>query len=714
MTKSSAVFRVGTRASKLALVQTRETLEHFKGIFPGITFEAIPTSTPGDRDRTSDLRKSPSDFFTRDLDEAVMSGKIDCAIHSAKDMPDPLPDGLDWFWLPWREDPRDVIVVPAGKSTNDIPDKPRIGASSERRETWCRKRFPEAQLCNIRGSIEERLVQLDQGNYDIIIMAAAALIRLGLEDRISEWIPMEDMQAPDGQGILAITFKTGNERFLRLRSLFTKTVNFVGAGVGSADNCTMAGIKALQRCDACLYDLLMDHALLDYLPANALRVDTGKRCGSHSMLQVAISGLITMYARKGMRVVRLKGGDPGIFGRLAEEIEALDALHLPYKVIPGVSSLNTATSGTGMLLTRRGVSRGFCVMTPRQQNGGTGSVQKDERAKLPITFFMGVSVTEEVIRQLLEEGMPGNTPAAMVFSTGTDSETIIRGTLNDIGKKIKGDASSCAELPHDMPGLFIVGEITKFGFNKTWGALQGYRILLTCSDDLQAKASDIVTDLGGIPVKLPLIKLIPEPNAMKQIKSMDQFHWLVLTSPSSVRCFFDLFDKTGENTKVLPKIIVCGPGTERELRKYRVIPEVAPASDFGAGGLTEIAAKLVKSGQTILRLRSNKAGPDLAEFLRTLGARVTDCVLYRNDPISYDTLPEFDAVFFASASAVEVFVSQWGRKSLQGKIITAIGRPTCESLAENNLNADVVGREATVASSIETLAEKYVNEALEK
>jgi uroporphyrin-III C-methyltransferase len=274
--------------------------------------------------------------------------------------------------------------------------------------------------------------------------------------------------------------------------LFVKSVVFAGAGAGSADMCTIAGKKALERCDVCLYDSLMDPSLLDYLPKTSLRIDTGKRCGNHSMLQTAISGLITMYARRGLKVVRLKGGDPGIFGRLVEEIDALDILHLPYKVIPGVSSLNVATTGTGILLTRRGISRGFCAITPRQQNGGIGSIQKDERSKLPIAFFMTVSVTDEVVRQLKTEGMPGNTPVAMVFNAGSDSETIVRGTLDTIGSKIKGGAESCAESNLDMPGILIVGKVTNFEFNNTWGALKGRRILLTCSEDLQEKASDIV------------------------------------------------------------------------------------------------------------------------------------------------------------------------------------------------------------------------------
>lgn len=714
MSELQASIRVGTRSSKLALIQTRDTITRLKAAFPHLAFEEIPVTTPGDRDRTTDLKVSPPDFFTRDLDEGVISGKFDCAVHSAKDMPDPVPAGIDWFWLPWREDPGDSIVLPVGRTVENMPAGAKIGISSERREAWCKKRFPGARLCLIRGTIEERLAQLDKGDYDMVIIATAALQRLGLQNRISEQIPCYELAPPDGQGILALTFRAGDERFLRLRSLFVKSVSFIGAGAGSADTCTLGGIKALRRCEVCLYDSLMDQALLDFVPKTALCVDTGKRCGSHSMPQASISNLITIYARRGLKVVRLKGGDPGIFGRLAEETDALDDIHIPYTVTPGVSSFNAATTSTGMLMTRRGVSRGFCIMTPRKQNGGTGSVQKDERAKLPVTFFMGVSVTGDVTRQLMDEGMPGETPAAMVFSAGSDAETIIRGTLNDITGKVKGDAASCAELTHDMPGLLLVGEVTKFGFNRTWGAMEGCRILLTCSQDIMDKAADAVRDLGGIPVKRPLIKLVPEAQAVSQLKIISQYDWIILTSPASVRCFFDLLKDGNISLKTLPKIIVCGPGTANELRKYRVEPHASPPSDFGADGLVQIAGTFIKPAHKVLRLRSNKAGSALADFLKTLDAKVTDCILYRNDPIKYDSLGEFDAVFFASASAVETFIAQWGTTALKDKVIAAIGKPTQEGLSSHNIRTDVVGREATVDSTIAALAGKYVREALEK
>ncbi|NQT91890.1 MAG: hydroxymethylbilane synthase, partial [Lentisphaerae bacterium] len=346
-------FKVGTRSSKLARVQTRAALDRLEAQFPGCVFDDLPLSSPGDRDLATDLRETPADFFTRDLDERLLNGELDCAVHSAKDMPDPVCEGLDWFWLPWREDPRDVIILAPGRKLSDLPPDAVIGVSSDRREDYCRRRFPDAQQRSIRGDIEERLQQVDAGDYDVLVMASAALIRLGLQDRITEWIPLEDLPSPDGQGYLSVTFRSGDERFTRMRSLFVKTVTFGAGGVGSSGTCTLDVLGAVRECDVCLHDALMGMGTLDQLSPGAERIHVGKRCGRHSLPQPEITGLIARYARRGLRVLRLKGGDPGIFGRLAEEVDALDRLELPYRVLPGVSSLTAATTATGMLLTRR-------------------------------------------------------------------------------------------------------------------------------------------------------------------------------------------------------------------------------------------------------------------------------------------------------------------------------------------------------------------------
>ena len=705
MTDSLLTFKVGTRSSRLALVQARNALRKLEECLPGCRFEDVAVSSPGDRDLKTDLRESPGDFFTRDLDRKVLSGEVDCAVHSAKDVPDPVRDGVDWFWLPWREDPRDAIIRPLGRDMESLPGEPRIGVSSDRREDYCRRHFPAAQLCGIRGNIEERLSQLDEGNYDLVIMASAAMIRLGLQDRITEWISTEELAPPDGQGFLALTFKSGDKRFLRMRSLFVKSVTFAAAGVGSGGACTLDGLKALRRCEVCLHDSLMGQDLLDLLPPGVQRIRVGKRCGRHSLPQTEITRLIAMYARRGRRVVRLKGGDPGIFGRLAEEVEALDALELPYRALPGVSSLTAASTVTGMLLTRRGLSRGFCVMTPRKEGGGTGPVMAKERSKLPIVFFMAVSVTDAIADELINDGLSPDTPAAVVFGAGSDQACTISGTLADIGGKVAGKSG-------DMPGTLIIGEVTSYRFRTEWGALQGTRVLLTCSQSLQDKASGLVTDFGGIPVCRPLIRLVPGTEGLKRVRNAEDYDWIVLTSPSAARCFHELVEQAEIDIRSVPKLVTCGRGTSQEVERMGLKVYIEPESDFGGDGLLDIVRPMVTRETRILRLRSDKAGPALAQSLAEYGASVDDCVLYHNQPIEYDEKPDFDAVFFASASAVEAFDRQWSVDALGGKTVAVIGKPTLSALEKRGVTADLVGPRATVEASMTSLAEHYVHEAL--
>jgi uroporphyrinogen III methyltransferase/synthase len=693
-------LRIGTRSSPLALVQTRDALAKLAELFPAYAFEEVALSSPGDRDQATDLRQTPADFFTQDLDRKILAGELDGAIHSAKDLPDPVAEGLDWFWLPWREDARDALIRPRGLEMASLPAGARIGISSERRAAYCRARFPDAIQVNIRGTIESRLQQLDRGDFDLIIMAGAALNRLGLQERITEWIPAGELPPPDGQGSLAVTFRTGDPRFLHLRRFFTSSVTFAAAGVGSSGHCTLECLHALQRCDICLHDTLLGHDLFARLPPHVRCVDVGKRCGLHSMPQDETTYLITRYARRGLKVVRLKGGDPGIFGRLAEEVEALDALQLPYRVLPGVSSLMAATSTTGMLLTRRGVSRGFSVMTPRKEGGGTGSVAMDVRKNLPIVFFMALAVADEIARQLMADGHAPETPAAVVLAAGSEQSRVLSGTLATIGAVIRA-----ANTP--LPGLLIVGEAARYRY-PAWGALQGQRVLLTASEALQEKAADLVHDWGGIPVRRPLIRMETTSEALAAIGRLESYDWVVLTSPSAVRCFGELLHLARVDLRRVPTLVTCGGGTSAELIPLGLRADIAPERHFSAEGLLQTVTPLVKPGVRILRLRSDKAGPELAQELQALGATVDDCLLYHNRPVTHDTQPDFDIVFFASASAVEVYARQWGAASLQGKFVVAIGQPTLAALRKINVSADLVPREATVESSIEALAAHWV------
>jgi uroporphyrinogen III methyltransferase/synthase len=662
----------------------------------------VPITSIGDTDRTTDLRESPADFFTRELDDALLRGEVDLAVHSAKDLPAPMPKGIDWFWLPWREEPRDVLILAKERQLSDLPDNPVIGVSSERREAYCTRHFPNGIQKNIRGNIEERIAQVDAGDFDIVIMAAAALFRLGIEDRITEWIPLAELEVPEGQGYLAVTFREGDERIMALRNLFMQAVTFAGAGVSSKDLCTIATLRALQQCDVCLYDSLIDKTLLDEIPPHAQRIDVGKRCGAHSKEQHETTKLICEIARQSKKVVRLKGGDPGIFGRLAEETEALEKLGIPFHVIPGISALQAATTGTGMLLTRRDVSRGFVALTPRMSGGALARCDAEMKNKLPTIYYMSIKAIEPVAQQMLEDGTSPDTPAALIFNAGGEDEIIFKTTL---GKLPHQSQTHCIK----QPGLIMIGDITAYSYKTDLGALRGRKVLLTCSEAIQQKTADQVRNLGGRPIQFPLIRLQCKQNVPLRCAEHD---WLVVTSPSSVRAFMEIVVKQQIDYRSIPKIMVCGRGTADEFARYGLQVDAQPASGYSAESLIKLGLEILKPGERALRVRSDKAGADLAHALQKTGAEVEDVIIYDNVRLEHDALPEFNVVFFASASAVESFINQWGSGTLAEKTTLVIGKPTAQALERHKLKPTIIAREATVAGAMNTLAEFCVGEEL--
>lgn len=649
-------FRVGARGSRLSLLQAEGALGHLRER-TGCAFELCAFSSPGDRDQSTDLRVSPGDFFTRDLDEALLRGEIDCAIHSAKDLPpEGLRAGLDWFWLPWREDPRDCLVA-------RVAEPQRIGVSSGRRDAWVARRFPKADRVTLRGGIPERLAKLDAGEYDAIVVAAAALHRLGLQERISEYIPLAELTPPPGQGVLAVTFRRGDARLRALRNLFLKAVRFVGAGVGDAELCTLAGLRELRGADCVIYDALMDAALLSETKGEALYV--GKRSGAHALRQEEITALIGERVRRGERVVRLKGGDPGMFGRLTEETDALAADGIPFRVWPGVSALSAATTGTGMLLTRRGESRGFRVETPRSVG-----------ADLPDVYFMALGMATTLAERYSPE-----TPCAVVYDAGAPTQEIVRGT---VGQLLAPGLSEAA----GRPGLIVVGEASRHGF-PVLGPLAGRRIWITGSASVADKARAAAVDFGGVPVVRPLVRF--EATATVKIRPSKAYNLLVVTSPTAARC---LLAQMVSPIQYLPKrFAVTGPGTAEVLRPLNV-DTLIPERDFSAKGLLAALPEDL-SGMRILRVRSEEAGPGLAEALKVRGARVKDLPIYGTRPVEGVEVPQHEAVFLASSSAAAAWLASGAPRSVD---VLAMGQPTARTLR-------AAGVEPTLVAPVQTVGE---------
>jgi len=206
------VYRVGTRRSPLALKQVEEVIQTLKKTYPDIKLEIVGIETAGDRDKTTPISLlEGSDFFTRQIDEALLAGEIDFAVHSAKDLPDRLRDGLTITAVTISLDPYDCLVSKRGLNLASLPFGARIGTSSLRRKEGFKKYRPDFHLKDIRGNIEERLEKLDQSKFDAIVIAACGLMRLGLENRITERIPFEILQPHPLQGCLAIITRDGEE-----------------------------------------------------------------------------------------------------------------------------------------------------------------------------------------------------------------------------------------------------------------------------------------------------------------------------------------------------------------------------------------------------------------------------------------------------------------------------------------------------------------------
>jgi uroporphyrinogen III methyltransferase/synthase len=314
--------------------------------------------------------------------------------------------------------------------------------------------------------------------------------------------------------------------------------------------------------------------------------------------------------------------------------------------------------------------------------------------------FMATQVLAEVAAGFLADEMAPSTPATVVFNAGAVDETVVRGTLETIAEL----ARPITDSETSPPGLLVVGQIAKFAFSREHGALRNRRVLLTCSDALLDRASERVRDLGGRPVRFPLIRLEPAANMDDIVSRISGQDWIVLSSPSSVRILFEALKQTRLDLRRLPKIVVSGPATARELALHGIVADAVPATNFGVQGIVEALSPKLTPGDRVLRLRSDAASSELADALRVTGAEVEDAILHRNVPVKHDALPKFDAVLFASASAVQSFVDQWGVDALNCQVVATMGEPTAKCLAEHGIEHAVKADSATTEATVLALA----------
>lgn len=458
-------------------------------------------------------------------------------------------------------------------------------------------------------------------------------------------------------------------------------VYLVGAGCGSADLITLRGKRLLEQCDAVVYDDLIDPSLLDLAPIGAERRYLGKRCGKHSAPQGDISAALIALAQAGKTVVRLKGGDPFVFGRGGEELLALNRAGVPCEEVPGITSAVAIPAGAGIPVTHRGLSRSFHVITGHTAHTPDGLPENFAalaRCGGTLVFLMGLSHLEVIARRLVEEGRSPDTPVAVLSGGNSPRPADVRGTLGDIARRA-GEVQP--------PAVIVVGEVAALHLKQEERRpLTGVRVGCAGTGELVRAQRERLEPLGAQVVWTTRLGLKPlEPPALPSLLE-DRPQWLAFTSARGVERFFCLLGQYRLDLRRLGRcrLAAIGPATARALEDRGLYPEVCPAGRTGEA-LAQTLVETVRPAERVLLLRSAQGSPKLAQALEEAGLEVRDLALYTAKALpGPEPLPALDLLTFGSAGGVRAFIEQYGPVAIPA---VAIGPVTARALERAGMPA---------------------------
>ncbi len=497
-------------------------------------------------------------------------------------------------------------------------------------------------------------------------------------------------------------------------------VYLVGAGPGDPSLITVKGLDCLRRADVVIYDRLIDDSLLDAAPVEAERIYVGKGRGRRAKEQKEINQLLVSKGREGKTVVRLKGGDPFVLGRGGEEAEALATSHIPFEIVPGVSSALAVPAYAGIPVTDRRLASSFTVITGHEDaEKGKSSISWDKISMGgdTLVFLMGMGNLARIVHQLVENGRPPSTPVAVISQgTGPKQRTIV-GTLEDI-------VSRAAKESFQPPAVVVVGEVVKLREHLRWfdnRPLFGKRILVTRAEHQANELSRLLLESGAMPVEMPVIKISPPPT-WKQldqaILNLKSYHWIIFTSVNAVEVFCKRLYALELDVRQLAgvRIGAIGPATARALEARGLHPDYLPETYTSQGFLGGLKGQDIAKCRVLLP-RANIAGNELADGITKLGAEVHQVTAYKiaatRKSVSQGKQMllrgEVDVITFTSASTVNNLLAILGQEWEVLKVakLACIGPNTAAALAEKGLKADIVAREHTIPGLLEAMEQYF-------
>lgn len=471
----------------------------------------------------------------------------------------------------------------------------------------------------------------------------------------------------------------------------------IGAGPGDPGLLTCKGREALTQAQVVVFDRLVGDGVLALMPQDAKCINVGKEGGHHPTPQREIERILVREALAGNSVVRLKGGDPFVFGRGGEEIEALIAEGIPYEVIPGVTSAIAAPECAGIPVTHRGLANSLHIITGHTKEGGIPDEDYDALAKLggTLEFLMGVSQAERICDELMARGFAPDSPiAAVEWGTTSKARTLVA-SLSDFPRKAK-------EFGLHSPAVIIVGEVAELAAKFAWRGtlpLWNKKVITTRPRSRQGRLAKMLRDLGAEVVELPCIATRP---LEAELPPLSGYAWIGFTSETGVECFFAALAKEGRDVREIgdAKIAAIGATTARALASRGLKCDLVPKV-FDGVHLAEELAKAA-DGAPILMLRAQNGSPELTQALGEAKADFREVALYVTEKVEPHFRPDgADAVMFTSASTVRGFKAAF--PDMEVPLACCIGAQTAREAERCGFTNIRVAEKATLEALIGTL-----------
>ena len=445
----------------------------------------------------------------------------------------------------------------------------------------------------------------------------------------------------------------------------TGKVWLVGAGPGDIGLFTKKGMEVLQNAEVVVYDSLVGQGVLSMIPKDAITINVGKRAGNHTLPQEGINQVLLEQAQKGYRVVRLKGGDPFLFGRGGEELVLLKEHQIPYEIVPGVTSPLAVPAYNGIPVTHRDFCSSLHIITGHKKAGMAYDIDFEAlvRTKGTLVFLMGVTALEDICNCLMKAGMDPDMPAAILQQGTTAGQKRIVATVGTLKAEVDRQGI-------ETPAIIVVGKVCSLAKEFAWYEelpLAGYKVLLTRPRDLISSMAQKLRAQGAEVLELPAIRTeaTEDNEALRRAwKQMQQYQWLVFTSPTGVKVFFEQMKRECCDIRMLGtvKIAAIGEGTKKALRERGLFVDLMPEIYDGENLARTLAAEL-SGGENILIPRAEAGNLELVKILKEAGACVDDVATYRTCYESQDVIDEvaefekgkIDCAVFTSASTVRGF-----------------------------------------------------------